>query len=346
MKFYKLIIFILIVFLKTETLFSENTLFNVNNIQIEKKDKISNAALADQAIKKGFNQLISKILLKEDSDKLKGLEFKIIKQLVTYYQMTSLEDEEKKKELVKFSISFDKDKMHDLFYKRNILYSEISNKELFILPILIKDSEIFIFNNNFFYKNWNIVYENDLIEFILPLENIEIIQKINESKNSLINLNLPSLFKEYENKNLALVLIENDKNKRIYIKAIIQEKKISKSLELKKQKISSNELNEKIIIEVKKELINLVKSRNLIDIRTPSFLNAKLNLSKNSTLVELNSRIKNIESVENIYVQRFNKDFVDLRIKFLGKLDKIIDQLKKENIDLQLINDQWVIKTL
>ena len=37
MKFYKLIIFILIVFLKTETLFSENTLFNVNNIQIEKR---------------------------------------------------------------------------------------------------------------------------------------------------------------------------------------------------------------------------------------------------------------------------------------------------------------------
>ena len=189
--------------------------------------------------------------------------------------MTSLEDEEKKKELVKFSISFDKDKMHDLFYKRNILYSEISNKELFILPILIKDSEIFIFNNNFFYKNWNIVYENDLIEFILPLENIEIIQKLTSLKNSLINLNLPSLFKEYENKNLALVLIEMIKIKEFTLKQS-SKKKISKSLELKKQKISSNnELNEKIIIEVKKELINLVKSRNLIDIRTPSFLNAK-----------------------------------------------------------------------
>ena len=57
-------------------------------------------------------------------------------------------------------------------------------------------------------------------------------------------------------------------------------------------------------------------------------------------------RSKNIESIENIYVQRFNKDFVDLRIKFLGKLDKIINQLKREKIDLQLINDQWVIKTL
>ena len=41
MKYYKLIIFILIVFFKTETVFSENNLFNVNNIQLEKKDKIS-----------------------------------------------------------------------------------------------------------------------------------------------------------------------------------------------------------------------------------------------------------------------------------------------------------------
>ena len=164
----------------------------------------------------------------------------------------------------------------------------------------------------------------------------------------MINLDLASLFEEYKNKNLALVLIDDNENKneRIYVKTIIQNKKISKSLDLKKQKISENEFYKEIIIEVKKELINLVKSRNLIDIRTPSFLNAKLNLSKNSNLVELNLRIKNIDSIENIYVQRFNKDFVDLRIKFLGKLDKIINQLKRENIDLQLINDEWVIRTL
>ena len=32
----------------------------------------------------------------------------------------------------------------------------------------------------------------------------------------------------------------------------------------------------KLLLSLKKELINLVKSKNLIDIRTPSFLNAKL----------------------------------------------------------------------
>ena len=42
MKLYKLIIFILIVFLKLKLFLSENNLFNVNNIQLEKKDKITN----------------------------------------------------------------------------------------------------------------------------------------------------------------------------------------------------------------------------------------------------------------------------------------------------------------
>ena len=65
MKLYKQIIFILIIFFKTETLLSENNLFNVNNIKIERNAKISNKALADQAIKKGFTQLIAKILLIE-----------------------------------------------------------------------------------------------------------------------------------------------------------------------------------------------------------------------------------------------------------------------------------------
>ena len=37
---------------------------------------------------------------------------------------------------------------------------------------------------------------------------------------------------------------------------------------------------------------------------------------------------------------------MNLRIKYLGKLDKIINQLRKENINLKLIDDQWVIKTL
>ena len=348
MKFYKQIIFILIVFFQTETVFSENNLFNVNNIQLEKKDKITNNSLANQAIKKGFMQLISKILLKNDRDKLINLEFSEIKQLVSYYQITNLPDNKKKSELVNFSVTFDKDKLHNLFYNRGILYSEISDKELYTLPLFIKKDDIFIFNNNFFYDNWNEVYnENDLIEFILPLEKIEIIQNINSNKNNLININLNELFPEYLNKNLALILIEENKNNpRIYIKSIIQGKNISRNLKLYKKNLSTEIFYKEIITQSKEELINLVKSRNLIDIRTPSYLNVKLDLNNRSNLVKLNSRIQNIDLIENVYVQEFNKDYMNLRIKYLGKLNKIINQLKKNNINLQLIKDQWIIKTL
>ena len=56
--------------------------------------------------------------------------------------------------------------------------------------------------------------------------------------------------------------------------------------------------------------------------------------------------MQNIDLIENIYVQEFNKDYMNLTIKYLGKLDKIINSLKQKKINLQLINDQWIIKTL
>ena len=348
MKFFKQIIFILIVFFKTETLFSKNNLFNVNNIQLEKKEKITNNELANKAIKKGFDLLIARILLKSDEVKLADLNFTSIKQLVSYYQITKIPDEENKEELVSFSVTFDKDKIHNLFYERSISYSEIDNKELFVLPVLIKKDEIYIFNNNYFYENWNEVYKNDLIEFVLPLENIEIIKNINDYKNNLISLDLNLIFKEYSNKNLSLILIDHNQNniEKVYIKSIIQGKKISKNLKFKKNDLNNKNYYNQIIAESKEELINLIKSKNLIDIRTPSFLNAKLDLNKKSNLVVLNSRIRNIDSIEKVYVQDFNKEYMNLRIKYLGKLEKIIKQLKKENIKLELNNDQWIIKTL
>ena len=60
-------------------------------------------------------------------------------------------------------------------------------------------------------------------------------------------------------------------------------------------KYKKRHIKNKIIIKLlKKELINLVKSENLIDIRTPSFLNVNLILNKKSSLVELNLRLKKL----------------------------------------------------
>ena len=64
MKLFIKIILILIVFLKTGNLLSDNNIFNVNNIEIIRENNKSITQLADKAIEKGFDQLIFKNFIK------------------------------------------------------------------------------------------------------------------------------------------------------------------------------------------------------------------------------------------------------------------------------------------
>ena len=130
MKLFTKILFILVIFLKTGNLLSEDNLFNVNNISLEKRDNISNKMLANRAIEDAFNRLTKKVLLKEDIRKISDLNFNNIKKLVTYYNISKNPKGESDK--VNFNVSFDKDKIHDLFFKRGISYSDITDKEFYL----------------------------------------------------------------------------------------------------------------------------------------------------------------------------------------------------------------------
>ena len=348
MKYLKILLFILVIFSKTGNVLSKENLFNVNNVELTKNPNTSNEEMANKAIKLGFDKLMSKILLKDDYERILKSNISEIKQFVSYYQIKKNTDKETDSNKIVFNIFFDKEKLHSLFYKKNIFYSDIADKELYLLPILVKNNQFYIFNQNFFYQNWNSSNEKDLIEFILPIENIEVIQNINLNKENLLDLDLRILFKEYTNKNLALVIIEelDNKIKKIYLKTRILEKNIDKNILINKENLVSEKFYNKIINQISKDITNIIKSQNLIDIRTPSFLNAKLKISKKNSIVELNKRIKQVDLIDGIFVQEFNSEFVLIKIKFIGKLNKIIKQLEKEKIKLELKNEQWRLRIL
>ena len=348
MKLNKIIILILVIFIKTGNVLSQDSIFNVNNIEIIKKTNTSNKDIANQAIKKAYLKLIDKILLIEDKEKISKMDFTKIKELVSYYQVISNVENDKKEDIVIFNIFFDKDKLHNLFYEKDISYAEITDKEFYLLPVLKKDDQYFIFNQNFFYEKWNDFEDNDLVEFILPFENIEIIQKININKNNLFDVEINTLFLEYSKKNQALLLID-DKNgivEKIFLRANISGKTINKNLLIKNNFKEKEKNYREIIQRTRNEIIDLVKSKNLIDIKTPSFLNIKLTPNKNNNLAELHKRLNNIGLVDDLYVQEINSEYVLLKIKYLGKLEKIINELKKEKIILKQKNDEWSIKLI
>ena len=346
MKFLNLIFFILIIFHKTGNLLSQEGIFYVNNIPVLKEKNVSNEKTADKAIKDGFEILKEKIILENDKKFLNSLSLRQIKDLVAYYQIDENNDENDNK--IFYNILFDKEKVHNLFFQKNISYSEISDKEIYLLPILEVNEQFYIFNKNIFYEKWNKIYENDLIEFILPQENIEIIQIINENKDNILDLDINKLFKEYSGKNLSLIIIQknNTKEKKVFLRSKILGKNIDKNLTFKNTFNNQQEYLDNIIILIKKDLINTIKSLNLVDIKTPSFLNTQFTIDENNNLAELNKRLKKIDSIENIIVQKFNNKNIFLKIKYLGKLDKIIQQLQKEKIILELIGDQWSIKLI
>ena len=348
MKFLKLLSLILVIFLKTGNVFSSQNIFNVNNIEIAKRNDLSSNKLVNKGIKKGFEELIDKILLNEDKKKLAFLELSQIKDLVLYYQVAKESENNYKKEKLIFNIFFDKEKIHNLFFTKGIFYSNITNKNLYLLPILQREDDYFIFNQNFFYDNWNKIYNTELLEFNLLLENIETIEKINVYRDNLVNLSLEDIFKEYQNENLALILIE-EKNKNeieVFLKNKILNKDIIKRIKFKRNNLNLDEMNNKVITETKKEIINIVKSQNLIDVRTPSFINVKLVVSKNNNLEELNKRLKKIDLIQRVFVQEFNNKNIFLRIKYLGKLEKIIKSLEDQDIILKLVEDEWRLKII
>ena len=344
---YKFLFFILVIFIKTGNVLSQDNIFNVNNIEIFNKSGSSNEDLTNSAIKSGYNKLLKKILLSEDYTKLSDLNFSKIKELVSYYQIATT-DENDKENIVNFNIQFDKNKFHKLFYNRNLLYSEIQEKELYLLPILVKDDQIFIYNDNYFYTNWNKVYESDLIDFILPIETIEVIQNLNLNKNNLYEIDLKEIFQEYSGKNLALILIEdiNPSQKKIYIQTLISDKNIYRNIKIKQSNLNNVNYSREIVKKISEELINIIKSQNLIDIRTPSFLNTKFVTNNLNNLVDLKERLSNIDAIDGIFVQEFNNRYILLKIKYLGKLDRIIKKLKEQNILLRFSDDQWSFKII
>ncbi len=337
---------ILIILFKTGNVLSDNNIFNVNNIEINKEIYKNKEKLVNKAFEKAFDELSKRLFLDDDYKKISKIDLKQIKKLVSYYQIINPEKTKKNKN-IEVNVSFDKDRMHNFFHKFNILYSDIINTDVIIFPLLIKEKKYFIYTQNYFYDNWDNKNSENLIQYTLPVENIENIQKINLNKENIYKLNITDFFNEYKADNIVFVSIEINKDfAEAFLNTRIEGKKINKNLSIKKNKeISEKEFYNKIIYEIDIIIRDLIKSQNLIDVRTPSFLNVKMKLnSRKSNLNEFSNRIKNIDLIDNYFVQELNKDYILIKIKYLGKINKIMRKLKEKKIYLKMIEGQWQLK--
>ena len=348
MKNLIFISFILIILFKTGNVLSDNNIFNVNNIEISQETSKNKEKLVNTAFQKAFKELINRLLMEDDYRRFSNISLEQIKKLISYYQIINENENSTDNNNVKVNVFFDKDRMHNFFYNKNILYSDIINTEVILFPLLKKDEQYFIYTKNYFYENWNEEKFDNLIEYTLPAENIENIQKINSTKSNIYQLKVSDFFKEYEADNIVFANIEiNTNSAEVFLSTRIEGKRINKNLSIKKKET----LNEKtfyreVILEINNVIKDLIKSQNLIDVKTPSFLNVEIQLNKKSNLVEFSDRLNKIDLINNFYVQELNKDYVLVKIKYLGKINKIIKKLKDQNIDLKMRDGLWQLNII
>ena len=250
---------ILIILFKTETVLSDNNIFNVNNIEISKETSKNKEKLISDAFKKAFDELINRLLLEEDYKRISKTNLEQIRKLISYYQIIS-ENENKENNNVKINVFFDKDKMHDFFYGKNILYSDIINTEVILFPLLKKEEQYFIYTQNYFYENWNEEKSDNFIQYVLTTENIENIQRINLNKDNIYKIEITDFFKEHEKDNIVFANIEVKKDTaEVFLNTRIEGKKINKNLSIKnKENLNKIEFYREIIfmkIGMKKNLI-------------------------------------------------------------------------------------------
>ena len=107
---------ILIILFKTGNVLSDNNIFNVNNIEINKEISANKEKLVNQAFKKGFKELINRLLLEEDYKKISTSNIDQIKSLISYYQIQNKEKEENNN--IRFNIFLIKREFTTFFIKK------------------------------------------------------------------------------------------------------------------------------------------------------------------------------------------------------------------------------------
>ena len=121
-------IFSIIVFLfKTETLFSNNSIYDVNNIEITGKinNDLDNKKLIDKAFLKAFTTFVNKTLLSEDAIRLHKTKIGVIRDLIFTYQIIKNSKNNKKESVLTINIKFDQEKITNFLSKNKIYYADV-----------------------------------------------------------------------------------------------------------------------------------------------------------------------------------------------------------------------------
>ena len=346
MSKYLFILSIIVFLFKTETVFSAETIYDVNNIQVSGKlnNNLDNNKLIEEAFRKAFLIFINKTLLEKDIETLSKTNIQIIKDFIFSHQITSQKKSIDEEIILTVNVKFDPKKINNYLSINNISYADISEISISILPILRKENNLFIFSDNFFYNEWNKT-ENDkknteaqLINYNLALENAEDLFYINNNKENLELIDINKLNSLSEEKNKIFLIFTLNEDAKVFIKAYFNEKEVIKNITLNNN--STDDYNS-LIMNVKGLINQIWKEQNLIDINTPAYLDIIFDIKEINDFLKFRTFLDALDIIDNYSIMEITNKYAKIRMKYKGKISNLREKFLNEKININIENNEW-----
>ena len=324
--------------------FSEEDVFVVDNVEVEGAISVnfSRDKYIDKAFLDSFEILMSKILLGRELNKIKNIRLNDIKNLVSSFQIL---DETYRNEEYKasFKIIYNDIKIKKLLGRRNISFSQPKNISAIFFPVLFVNEEMQDFYENFFYKQWTTIrIKNELINFILPLEDLDDISKIKEMKNKIEELNVDSFVNKYNVENNVFALMHFKNNRlNVHLKTNFYNSKISKNISYELNDIQDALKLNSILKDLKIQINDIWKEENLINLSIPLSLRVKFQLKKLQDLDKLKNTFYKISIIDSSSLKEFNINSAIFEIDYYGNPKKLQTELLEFGYQLKNEQGHW-----
>ena len=323
--------------------------FLINEIEITEKleNNFNKNLLINKGFKKGFEELMVKLIQSKDLEKTKKITLNNIKSMIETF---SIKEEKfiNKTYNLNLGVSFNKKKIFNYLESKDIFPSQIIKKKFLFIPIIIDqtNTDLLVFSDNQIYKNWK---ENDkkdyLIDYVLPTEDLEDLNLIKENYSELENYDFKEIIKKYYLDNSIIALFYKDDNKiKVLSKININDNKVIKSNSFVNIDLNNSENLEELILNLRIIYEDFWKENNLINtsIKLPLFIqvsNNELDLS-----LKFETVMDKIDLISNYSISKFDKDFIYYEVIFNGTPKNFINLMKIQDYTFDTQKKIWVLR--
>lgn len=321
--------------------FSEESVFSINEVKVQGGIDVnfSREKYLNKGFSNSFDILMNKILLTSDLKKIQKVKLKEIKNLINSFKILeeSFRDDIYK---VKIKVTYNENKVKEFLRNKNISFSLPKNISAVFFPVFYVNGQIQGLKENFFYNNWDKVkIKNELINFILPIEDLDDIAQITEMKDNLEDLDIPSLVNKYGEENYVFVLMDYETDDlNIYLKTNFNNNNTSKNISYKIKNIQNETSLNSILKDLKLEIVDLWKEQNLINLLMPLSIKIKFEHLKIKDLDKLRNTFYKISIIDKYTLEEFNINDSNYKIYYYGNPKKLKAELLK--FGYELVNNQ------